>query len=186
MRIQFASLPTKGDLEMETTYKWLRQKAACVGLFGVLLAASGTALADRYNIILKQDGVPVGTCAMGGFSFTKTTTTTTGSASSFSLQITGPCIGLASGTSVTLNNPSTFNGVVVQDPVSTTGESQGLSVEGLNGTITDGGNGNNQYKVTFSTSGTAVGIHTLLRRGTTPFVRATTAKPFLPSEPTML
>jgi hypothetical protein len=65
------ALCLKGDLNMKT-HKWLTPKAWRGGLMGIVLAASGPAMAASYNIILKTSTGTALTCATGGFTFNKT------------------------------------------------------------------------------------------------------------------
>jgi len=126
---------------MKTIYKRFGQLAASAGLLGVMLAASGSAMAASYNIILKDSAGALLSCAKGGFTFNKTI------AGSFP----------ASGASVTLEGcPTTFvpsiaNGTYVPGGLNVVVENvtlnkpgtggqnepldQGPNVEGLTGTL---------------------------------------------------
>lgn len=123
---------------MKTIYKRFGQIAASAGLLGVMFAASGSALAASYNIILKDAaGAPL-SCASGGFTFNKSTA---GSfpVSGASVVLTGCTFvpGIANGTytgtpnvvveNVTLNKPGTGG---QNEPLN-----QGPNVEGLSGTL---------------------------------------------------
>ncbi len=128
----------KGDLEMKTIYTRFVQIAASAALLGAMFAASGSAMAASYNIILKDSAGVLLPCATGGFTFNKSTA---GSfpASGASVALTGctfvPAIanGNYTGTpnvvveNVTLNKPGT-NGQ--NEPLD-----QGPNVEGLTGTL---------------------------------------------------
>jgi len=151
---------------MKTRYKRLGQIAAAAGLLGVMLAASGSALAASYNIILKDLGGTALACATGGFTFDKTTAGTFGTeGASVSLAECTFVPGIANGTytpgalsvvveNVTLNKPGT-NGQ--NEPLD-----QGPNVEGLTGTLqyattapgncdgTDNASGTKTYTITFA------------------------------------
>lgn len=124
---------------MKTRYKRLGQIAATAGLLGVLLAASGSAMAASYNIILKDSaGAPL-SCASGGFTFNKSTAGAF-PASGASVALAGCTFvpGIANGPytpgalnvvveNVTLNKPGTGG---QNEPLD-----QGPNVEGLTGTL---------------------------------------------------
>lgn len=123
---------------MKTINKWFGQIAASAGLLGVMFAASGSAMAANYNIILKDAAGALLPCATGGFTFNKSAA---GSfpASGASVALTGCAFvpGIANGAytgtpnveveNVTLNNPGTNNQIEPLD--------QGPNVEGLTGTL---------------------------------------------------
>jgi len=121
---------------MKTRY--IKQIAAAAGLLGVMFAASGSAMAASYNIILKDSAGALLSCATGGFTFNKSTAGTFPIPGA-SVALAG-CIfvpGIANGTytgtpnvvveNVTLNKPGT-NGQT--EPLN-----QGPNVEGLTGTL---------------------------------------------------
>ena len=136
---------------MKTRYKYLGQIAAAAGLLGVMLAASGSAMAASYNIILKTSDGAIQSCATGGFTFTKTTVgtfTTTSPSVALNGTTTTPCFGvdaskiLGTGTlSVTVAN------VTLND------ENQGPNVVSINGSLSSG-NGSHNYTVTFNANKT--------------------------------
>ena len=124
---------------MKTRYKRLGQIAAAAGLLGVMLAASGSAMAASYNIVLKDAATTLLSCASGGFTFNKSTAGTfPANAASVALADCTFVPGIANGTytpgalsvvveNVTLNKPGT-NGQ--NEPLD-----QGPNVEGLTGTL---------------------------------------------------
>lgn len=119
---------------MKTRYKWLGRIAASTGLLGVMFAASGSAMAASYNIILKDAGAPQ-PCATGGFTFDKSTAGTFAtSGASVTLTGCGFVPGIANGT----YTPGALNVVVENVTLTKTGgESleQGPNVVGLTGTL---------------------------------------------------
>lgn len=148
---------------MKMNYTWLGRIAAA-GLVGVLSAASGVARADTYNIIFKDAGGTIISCATAGFTFTKTTA---GSfpATSPVATLTGCPVPLPSGT---FTPALGVLNVVVEDVVKTeTGEEQGPNVVGLSGTlqasVTDGfgcdgttaSSGTKTYVITYAYASTA-------------------------------
>jgi hypothetical protein len=128
---------------MKTRYKRLGQIAAAAGLLGVLFAASGSAMAASYNIILKDSAGALLSCASGGFTFNKSTAgTSPASGASVTLAScpTSFVPSIANGTyspspgalnvvveNVTLNKPGTGG---QNEPLD-----QGPNVEGLTGTL---------------------------------------------------
>jgi hypothetical protein len=180
----------KGDLNMKTS-QWIGQNALRAGLLGVMLAASGSALAASYNIILKDSGGTALACATGGFTFNKTTAGTfgtTGASVSLAGCPTTFVPGIANGTyspgaldvvveNVTLNKPGTGGQVEPLD--------QGPNVEGLTGTLqfsttapgtcqgTGSSGGNKTYTITFSyaagSQNTAGRTYTLICAGSGSF-----------------
>jgi len=129
----------EGDLEMKTIYTRFGQIAASAALLGVMLAASGSAMAGSYNIILKDTAGALLPCATGGFDFDKTNAgefATTDAAVTLTDCTFVPAI--ANGTytlgalnvvveNVTLNKPGTGGQTEPLD--------QGPNVEGLRGTL---------------------------------------------------
>lgn len=123
------------------TCKWIGRSAGRAVLLGVMLAASGSAMAATYNIILKDAGGTPLSCASGGFSFDKAGAGTF-PASGSSVILAGctlpfvPAIAngpYASATlsvvveNVTLDNPGTGGQIEPLD--------QGPNVAGLTGTL---------------------------------------------------
>lgn len=124
---------------MKTRYKRLGQIAATAGLLGVMLAASGSAMAASYNIVLKDSAGALLSCASGGFTFNKSTAGTF-PANAASVALAGCTFvpGIANGAytpgalnvvveNVTLNKPGTGG---QNEPLN-----QGPNVEGLTGTL---------------------------------------------------
>jgi hypothetical protein len=116
----------------------------CMGwlLLGAGVAASGSALAQTYNIFLKAPGSSTPTaCATGGFTFTKTT------AGSFTVNAT---INTDNSAGCPLQPNSTYSGPlnVIVENVTIGGQDQGPNVVGLSGTLPITAGGNTQ--VTFS------------------------------------
>ncbi len=131
---------------METNYKWLRKIAASTGLLGVMLAASGSAMADTYNIILKTGAGEIQTCATGGFTFTKTTVGSFAAASpsvAFVGSSSAACLGVTA--NVTLNSGSLTVNVA---NVTLNGQDQGPNVVSVNGSLSNG-NSNGSYTINF-------------------------------------
>ncbi|MBU1263550.1 MAG: PEP-CTERM sorting domain-containing protein [Gammaproteobacteria bacterium] len=131
---------------MKTRYNYLGQIAAAAGLLGVLLAASGSAMAASYNIILKTSDGAIQSCATGGFTFTKTTVGTF-TATSPSVALNGTtatqCFGVDK--SVTLSN-GTLSVTVAN--VTVNGQDQGPNVVSINGNLSNG-NANGSYTIHF-------------------------------------
>jgi hypothetical protein len=124
---------------MKSIYKLFGQLAASAGLLGIMFAASGSAMAASYNIILKNSAGALLSCATGGFTFNKSTAGTF-PASGASVTLAGCAFvpGIANGTytpgalnvvveNVTLNKPGTGG---QNEPLD-----QGPNVEGLTGTL---------------------------------------------------
>ncbi|MGA7951575.1 MAG: PEP-CTERM sorting domain-containing protein, partial [Thiobacillaceae bacterium] len=137
----------KGDLEMEAKFKWVGKIAASLGLLGFMFAASGSAMADTYNIFLKSGGA-VQSCATGGFTFTKTIAGTF-NATSPSVTLNGtpstPCFGVIATRTL---NTGTLS-VTVADVI-LNGQDQGLNVVSINGSLSNG-NANGSYTIHFNT-----------------------------------
>lgn len=130
--------------ETKLTNRLGRLMLAGLSLF--LLGMAGSANADSYNIILKdQAGAPI-SCAAGGFTFTKSTAGSF-SPSGASVTIADNCIPNIQGVTLT---PGTLQVVVVTTTAN--GQNQGPNVEGLSGTLT-GSQGIISYSITFSLSG---------------------------------
>lgn len=128
---------------MKQISTWLRQVAACGALLGVMFGASGSAIADTYNIILKSGGAAQ-SCATGGFTFTKSgvgTSAASGASVTLSGSVPLPCFGVDA--SRTLTGPlSVTVANVTQDG------QQIPSVVSINGNLSSG-NGNNHYTIRF-------------------------------------
>lgn len=129
----------EGDLEMKTIYTRFGQIVASAVLLGVMLAASGSAMAGSYNIILKDSTGALLSCATGGFDFDKSNAGTFGTTGA-SVTLAGCAFvpAIANGTytpgalnvvveNVTLNKPGTGGQTEPLD--------QGPNVEGLTGTL---------------------------------------------------
>lgn len=130
------------------THKLIGQNAIRSGLLGVMLAASGSALAASYNIILKDAGGVIQTCATGGFTFTKTTVGTfPTSGASVALNGTNatPCFGVNQNSTL---SSGTLNVTVAN--VTLNGQDQGPNVTSLSGSLTSAGNGSNSYTIAFA------------------------------------
>jgi hypothetical protein len=140
----------KGDLNMKTR-QWIGQNALRAGLLGMLLAASGSAMAASYNIILKDSGTAL-TCAPGAFLFDKSTVSsypTTSPTTSPSVTLNGsaatPCFGVNQ--NLTLST-GTVNVTVAN--VTLNGQDQGPNVVSISGSLSSGGNGANDYTINFA------------------------------------
>jgi hypothetical protein len=136
---------------MKTLY--VRKIAATAGLLGVLLVASGSAMAASYNIILKTSDGAIQSCATGGFAFTKTTVgtfTTTSPSVALNGTTTTQCFGVDA--SKTLST-GTLNVTVAN--VTLNGQDQGPNVVSINGSLSSG-NGSNNYTITFNANKTFI------------------------------
>lgn len=122
------------------TYKWLKPSVWRGSLMGLVLAASGPAMAATYNIILKNSAGAL-TCATGGFTFDKINAGTFGT-SGASVVLSGCATSFvplnANGSYV----PGALNVVVENVTVNKPGTggqneplNQGPNVEGLTGTL---------------------------------------------------
>lgn len=160
----------KGKQNM-TTYKWLKPKGARASILGLVLAASGPAMAASYNIILKDSAGTALSCANGGFDFDKVNAGTfdTSSASMTLASCANTFVpSIANGNYVPGNLDVVVENVTLDKP-GTKGQieplNQGPNVEGLTGTLqystTDPGTcqgaGNTTalktYTITFSYAG---------------------------------
>lgn len=132
---------------MKTIYTRFGQIAASATLLGVMLAASGSAMAAAYNIILKTSGGAIQTCATGGFSFTKTTVGTF-PASGASVTLNGssaiPCFGADQNRTL---STGTLNVTVAN--VTLNEQDQGPNVVSIAGNLTSG-SGSNNYTISFA------------------------------------
>lgn len=131
---------------MKTIYKLFGQLAASAGLLGIMFAASGSAMAASYNIILKTSGAAIQSCATGGFTFTKTTVgtfTTTSPSVALNGTTTTPCFEVDE--SVTLNT-GTLSVTVAN--ITVNGQDQGPNVVSINGNLSNG-NANGSYTIHF-------------------------------------
>lgn len=128
-----------------TTRRILRRQLTLAGLLAGLLAASGSAAAATYNIILKSSGVAA-TCASGGFSFNKTTTGTF-PATSPSVTLNGsnaaPCLGATDNRTLSSGSVN-----VTVANVTLNNQNQGPNVVSISGSLSSG-NGANNYTITF-------------------------------------
>ena len=123
----------------------LKRLAATVGLLGTLLCAP--AMAASYNIILKNSGGGVQSCAAGGFTFTKSTSTGSFPATSPSVQINGTAQAVCLGVNAakTLNAGSLSVNVA---NVTLNNQNQGPNVVSINGSLSSG-NGSNHFTINF-------------------------------------
>ena len=140
---------------MNRIHTRVRHIAASAALVGAMLAASGSAMAASYNIILKSAAGAVQSCATGGFSFTKPTTPPlTGEfpASGASVTLTGssasPCFGADSTRTLV---PGALSVTVAN--VTLNGQDQGPNVVSITGNLTSG-NGSNNYTINFASNRT--------------------------------
>jgi hypothetical protein len=150
----------EGDLEMKKIYKRLGQLAASAGLLGIMLAASGSAMAANYNIILKDSAGALLPCATGGFTFDKTTAGTF-STTGASVTLTGCASTFVPGIANGTYTPGALNVVVENVTLTKPGTGgqnepldQGPNVEGLTGTLQFTTNAPGTCAGTGSTSGT--------------------------------
>lgn len=136
---------------MHNISSWLQRYLISTAFIVGLAGFGNSALADTYNIILKQSGTPLD-CATGGFEFTKDGTAGWKTPSNPSLHINAGCIsGLPE---------STFDTgglkVIVQN-VWFNKQSQGLNVVGLGNAlvtaVTGKGAARIQYKIKFTYTG---------------------------------
>jgi len=137
---------------METRYKRLRQIAATAGLLGVMLAASGSAMAATYNILLKGTTTP--SCATGAFTYTHTPATPPGSYPvAPSIAVSPGCLTATEPTVASLFDQNSSVQVVLESSTTPAGD-QGSNVVGLTGslsTLTTGAGVNAVfYTITFS------------------------------------
>lgn len=149
----------------------LVRRIAFLALPGMLALASGHALADTYNLVLKQSGSPL-YCTVGGFSFTKTGVGSS-PATGMSVQVTnGSCVMFTTpvsgvGTHLPAMNFSAGTGaqpnVIVRD-IFMNGEPQGPNVDGLAGDLSNGvPSGNGRYILRLKSSATGDRSFTILR-----------------------
>lgn len=123
------------------TRNWIGRNTLRAGLFGAMLAVSGSTLAATYNIILKDSGGTALACATGGFSFDKTSAGTFGTGGASVSLVDCPTTfvpSIANGT----YNPGALNVVVENVTLNKPGTggqnellNQGPNVEGLTGTL---------------------------------------------------
>jgi hypothetical protein len=138
---------------MKTRYKWLGQIAVTAGLLGVMFAASGSATAATYNIILKNTTTP--SCATGAFTYTHTPTTAPGSYPvAPSIDVSPGCFTATEPTVASTFNLSTV--LVVLANTTTPAGNQGSNVVGLTGLLrtptTGAGDNAVFYTITFLAS----------------------------------
>ncbi|PKO73948.1 MAG: hypothetical protein CVU23_00045 [Betaproteobacteria bacterium HGW-Betaproteobacteria-17] len=118
---------------MKTRYERLGQIAAAAGLLGVLLAASGSAMAATYNILLKGTTTP--SCATGAFTYTHTPSTPPGSYPvAPSIAVSAGCLTATEPTVARTFNQNSSVQVVLQSSTTPAGD-QGSNVVGLTGSL---------------------------------------------------
>jgi hypothetical protein len=137
---------------MKTVYKWLGQLTASAGLLGVMLAASGSAMADTYNIILK--GITPPECATGAFTYTHTPATKPDSYPVAPvITVLGQCFTDTEPVSTVIFNQNSTVQVVLENTTTPAGD-QGSNVVGLAGSLSTSTTGNEVnavfYTITFS------------------------------------
>lgn len=136
---------------MHNISNWLQRYLAAVVFIVGLTGFSAPALADTYNIILKQNGTPLD-CATGGFEFTKDGTAGWKTPTSPSVHVNSGCI---TDLPESTFGPGSFNVLVQKLWINQ--QAQGLNVVGLgNGLVTaptGQGLGRIQYKIKFSYAG---------------------------------
>jgi len=133
------------------TSKGIGQNALRVGLLGMMLAASGSALAASYNIILKDAGGAIQTCATGGFTFSKATVgsfPTTGASVVLNGSNAIACFGATQNRTL---SAGTLNVNVAN--VTLNEEDQGPNVTALSGSLSSS-DGSNEYTITFAANRT--------------------------------
>lgn len=130
---------------------WHTAKAARAGILALMLGVAGPAMADPYNILLKDSGGVVQTCATGGFTFTKTTVgsfPTTAPSVNLTASAANPCFGATNARTL---NTGTLNVQVAN--VILNGQDQGPNVVSISGNLSSG-NGANNYIIKFSSDRT--------------------------------
>lgn len=125
--------------------------AATAGLLGIMFAASGSAMAATYNIILKGTTTPG--CATGAFTYTHTPITAPGSYPvSPTLEVAPNCLTATEPTVASIFNQNPSVQVVLESSTTPAGD-QGSNVVGLTGSLSTSttGSGINAvfYTITF-------------------------------------
>lgn len=138
---------------MHNISNWLQRYLAFAAFIVGLAGFSTPALADIYNIILKQNGTPLD-CVTGGFTFTKTTLTGALDPESASLMMESNCINGEPGAAAIFDRGALK--VIVQQ-VTINGLDQGLNVvgirSGLNSVATGSGASRVYYNLLFTYTG---------------------------------
>ncbi len=142
---------------MKISHSPAKRLALQTSLAGILIAASSVAMADTYNIILKN-GAAALACATGGFTYTHTPSTPPGSypVTAPSVNVSANCFTASEpGAAVTFNQNSTIQAVLA-NTTSNTGDNQGSNLVGITGslrTVTTGSGSNAVFYTMTFTSG---------------------------------